>query len=112
MADETTAAGASPDSPDSAANKAADSLLEQIILEGRMARSDAESRTHARDLLAEFVEQTSKGLKIDEKTKDTVRAIEKQIADIDRMLSDQLNAILHAPEFQALEAPGAASTTW
>lgn len=101
MAEETTAAGASPAPATSTQN---DSLLERILLEGRLAREDAESRKHARDLLQEFVDQTSKGLKIDEKTKDTVRAIEKQVAEIDRMISAQLNEILHSPEYQKLEA--------
>lgn len=101
MAEETTAAGAAG-APE--ASKESGSLLEKILLEGRLAREDAESRQHARDLLQEFVDQTSKGLKIDEKTKDTVRAIEKQVAEIDRMISDQLNEILHSPEYQKLEA--------
>ncbi len=107
MADETPAAGSAPATPDPAAatgTTAANSLLEQIIQEGRLAREDADSQKYARDLLAEFIEQTTKGLKIDEKTKDTVRAIEKQIEEIDQLLSAQLNEILHAPEFQALEA--------
>lgn len=100
MAEEPQAAAASA----SATTAQNDSLLEKILLEGRLAREDAESRKHARDLLQEFVDQTSKGLKIDEKTKDTVRAIEKQVAEIDRMISAQLNEILHSPEYQKLEA--------
>lgn len=34
----------------------------------------------------------------------TRRAIEEVIGRLDQMLSDQLNAILHAPDFQAMEA--------
>jgi type VI secretion system protein ImpC len=73
MAEETSAAAAAGSTDTSAQSG---SLLERILSEGRLAREDAESQKHARDLLQEFIDQTSKGLKIDEKTKDTVRAIE------------------------------------
>lgn len=101
MAEETTAAAAAGSTETTAESG---SLLERILSEGRLAREDAESQKHARDLLQEFIDQTSKGLKIDEKTKDTVRAIEKQVAEIDKLISAQLNEILHSPEYQRLEA--------
>ncbi|MCB1777126.1 MAG: type VI secretion system contractile sheath large subunit [Candidatus Competibacteraceae bacterium] len=37
-------------------------------------------------------------------SKDVVKSIESMIAEIDKKLSDQMNAILHHPDFQALES--------
>ncbi len=77
------------------------SLLETIIKEGRLARDD-EQRVLARDLIGEFVDQVMAG----EMTvsADTQAMINARIGQIDSLISKQLNAILHHPEFQALEA--------
>lgn len=79
------------------------SLLDQIIAEGAMIRSESqETRRHARDLIAEYVEQI-----LDAKMKvsaDTVAAIKARIAEIDELIGAQLDEILHAPEVQDLEA--------
>ncbi len=77
------------------------SLLDKIVDEGRMARDDSQ-KSYARDLIGEFVTQV-----IDSGTtvsKDTVAMIESRIAQIDELLSAQLNEVLHAPELQKLEA--------
>lgn len=94
--------------PDSAVSPAADgavaveeTILDQIIREGRMVREPAQS-AHARRLLGEFAVQV-----LDEKiqVKDhTAAAIVERIQKIDQQISEQLNAILHHPEFQKLEA--------
>jgi type VI secretion system protein ImpC len=77
------------------------SLLDQIISQGRMARDD-EQRALAKDLIGEFVDQVMTGtMKV---AKDTQAMINARIAQIDSVISKQLNAIMHHPEFQRLEA--------
>jgi type VI secretion system protein ImpC len=77
------------------------SLLDKIVIEGKMAR-DISQRPHAQDLVGEFVNQVlTEGMTI---SNDTVAGIKKRIAQIDALLSDQLNEIMHDPAFQALEA--------
>ena len=76
-------------------------LLERVVLEGKMARDETQ-QPHARDLVAEFVNQI-----LDQQmviSADTVAGIEARIAQIDELLSNQLNQILHHEEFQQLEA--------
>jgi type VI secretion system protein ImpC len=75
-------------------------LLDQIIAQGRMAR-DEEQRTLAKDLIGEFVDQVMSGMTI---SRDMQASINARIAQIDTLLSKQLNAILHHEEFQKLEA--------
>ncbi len=76
------------------------SLVDRIIDDGHMARTE-EQRGYARDLISEFVEQVL----AEEKTvsKDTATLINDRIAEIDDLISQQLNAVMHAPEFQQLE---------
>lgn len=76
-------------------------LLDQIISQSRVAKSDGE-KTRTKDLLSEFVSQVMENA--DTVSADAVAAIEARIAEIDRLLSTQLNAVMHAPEFQKLEA--------
>ncbi len=76
-------------------------LLDSILSEGMRLRDDS-SRDWGKDLLKEFVGQL-----LDPKmmvAKDTEKTINMRIAEIDRILSEQLNAIMHHPEFQKLEA--------
>ncbi len=77
------------------------SLLDKIIAEGRMARDD-EQRAVARDLIGELVEQVMAGTMT--VSADTQAMINARIAQIDRLLSQQLNLIMHHPDFQKLEA--------
>ncbi|MDQ3917444.1 MAG: type VI secretion system contractile sheath large subunit [Acidobacteriota bacterium] len=77
------------------------SLLDDIVQKGRMAR-DEQQRPYARDLIGEFVSQVlDSSIAVGE---DTVAMINQRIAQIDKLLTDQLNEILHDPEFQRLEA--------
>ena len=77
------------------------SLLDRIIQEGRMAHDEGQ-QAYAKDLLNEFAVQIlDEGMAVD---KDTVAMINHRIAQIDELISDQLNEILHHPEVQALEA--------
>jgi len=76
-------------------------LLDRILLEGRMVR-DQSQRAYARDLIEEFVNEVL----VDGTTvsSDVVAAINHRIADIDDLISAQVNEVLHYPEFQQLEA--------
>ena len=77
------------------------SLLDQIIEDGRMARDESQ-RECARDLIGEFVKQVMEGAMV--VSKDTELMINARIAQIDRLISAQLNEIMHHPDFQKLEA--------
>ncbi|HSB71550.1 MAG TPA: type VI secretion system contractile sheath large subunit [Candidatus Methylomirabilis sp.] len=76
-------------------------LLETIIEEGRMARDESQ-RGLARDIIGEFVRQVMEGTIT--VSKNTELMINARIAQIDRLISQQLNEIMHHPEFQKLEA--------
>ena len=77
------------------------SLLDQIVDEGRVGR-DAEAKSRGRDLVKQFVAQVLEGSMT--VSRDTETMINARIAQIDHLLSIQLNEILHHPEFQRLEA--------
>lgn len=76
-------------------------LLDQIIDEGRMARDESQ-RSRAKDLISEFVSQITEGSMA--VSKDTEKMINARIAQIDRLVSAQLNEVLHNSDFQKLEA--------
>ena len=76
------------------------SLLDTIVAESRIARSDTE-RTRAKDLIGEFVQQVLDGAVVVKKDLET--AIAARIAALDEAISAQLNEVMHAPEFQKLE---------
>ena len=77
------------------------SVLDRIVHEGRMAR-DAGQAEHARDLIGEFVRQiVDEGMSVGS---DTVAMIERRIAQIDEVISRQLNEIMHHEDLQKLEA--------
>ena len=83
-------------------------LLDRIIQEGKMARDESQ-QAYARDLVGEFVNQIlDEGMTV---SKDTVASIEARVAQIDQLLSEQLNEILHHEEFQRL-AIRPACTSW
>src|ERR1044071_10280115 len=102
MADnETPGAGEQPAAAAPAATTTELPLLERIIAEVKMARDESQ-QSYARDLIGEFVHQIlDEGMTV---SKDTVAMIEQRVAKIDELLSAQLNEILHAEEFQRLEA--------
>ncbi|RJR17439.1 MAG: type VI secretion system contractile sheath large subunit [Nitrospiraceae bacterium] len=76
-------------------------LLDQIIEEGRMAREESQKQW-ARDVIGQFVSEIMAG----EMTvsKDTEAMINARIAQIDKLISKQLNEVMHNEEFQKLEA--------
>jgi type VI secretion system protein ImpC len=87
--------------PDTATATAQLPLLDQIISEGRMVRDDSQL-VYAKNMVGEFAVQVSdEGMKIGSET--VVDGIKERIAQIDELISAQLNEILHHPDFQALE---------
>lgn len=75
-------------------------LLDQIIEEGKLARDETQ-KEGARDLISEFVGQIMEGVMT--VSKDTEAMINARIAQIDKLISDQLNEVMHYPDFQKLE---------
>jgi type VI secretion system protein ImpC len=76
------------------------SLLDAIVEEGRMAKDDS-AKERGRNLVKEFVGQVLEGSMT--VTRDAETMINARIAQIDHLLSIQLNEILHHPTFQKLE---------
>src|SRR5512143_2999376 len=77
------------------------SLLDQIVEEGRIARDPA-GRERGRKLVKEGVAQVLEGSMT--VSKDAEAMINARIAQIDHLLSIQLNEVLHNAAFQKLEA--------
>lgn len=75
-------------------------LLDQILTEGRMARDDYQ-KDRAKDMIAEYVKQVMSGEMTLSRNMDAT--INARIAEIDRLISAQMNEIMHHEEFQKLE---------
>jgi type VI secretion system protein ImpC len=75
-------------------------LLDQIVSQGRFARDPA-SMERGRDMVKEFVQQVLQGHMT--LSRDAEATIQARIAQIDRMISVQLNEVMHYPAFQKLE---------
>jgi len=76
------------------------SLLDQIVEDGRFGR-DAQAKERGKDLVKRFVSEVLEGqITV---SRDTEAAINARIAQIDHLLSIQINEILHHEEFQKLE---------
>jgi type VI secretion system protein ImpC len=80
-----------------------DERRQDILKASRIAEDAApEEKTGQIDLVGQLVEEILKGsVKV---SADTEAMLDARIAEIDELLSDQLNAILHDKEFQKLEA--------
>ncbi|HYD51211.1 MAG TPA: type VI secretion system contractile sheath large subunit [Gemmatimonadaceae bacterium] len=76
-------------------------LLDRIVEEGRLGR-DAAAKERGKDLVRNFVNEVLKGTVTI--APDTEAMINARIAQVDALLSAQLNEILHHPDFQKLEA--------
>jgi len=77
------------------------SLLDQIIHETRLDR-DEQQAEQSRQQIATLVQAVlSQTVKV---SKDLEHTLTAKIADIDELISRQLNEILHHPDFQSLEA--------
>src|ERR1700741_2466550 len=77
------------------------SLLAKIVEQGRFGKEPA-ARERGKDLVKEFVAQVVAGHMT--LSRDADASINARIAQIDHLVSLQLNEILHQPSFQKLEA--------
>jgi type VI secretion system protein ImpC len=75
-------------------------LLDQIVDDGRLGR-DAESRARGKDLVKQFVAQFLDGSIT--LSRDSEEMINRRIAQIDHLISLQLNEVMHHAAFQKLE---------
>ncbi|NHZ90041.1 type VI secretion system contractile sheath large subunit [Massilia sp. CCM 8733] len=76
-------------------------LLDQIVEQSKVAKSSVE-HARAKDLISELVHQVMDGTVI---VSDNLSAtIDARVAELDRIISDQLSAVMHSPEFQKLES--------
>jgi len=76
------------------------SLLDQIVAQGRFGK-DAVAQERGKDMVKEFVNQVLEGKMT--LSRDAEASIGARIADIDRLISLQLNEVMHHPAFQKLE---------
>src|SRR5678815_2761461 len=76
------------------------SLLDQIVDEGRLGR-DAATKERGKDLVKNFVSEVLRGTVT--LNPDTEAMINARIAQIDALISSQLNEVMHHPDFQKLE---------
>ncbi len=77
------------------------SLLDQVVNESRVARSDTE-RARAKDLIGELVSQVMDGTVVI--SSNLSATLDARVAELDALISEQLSEILHAPEFQKMES--------
>jgi type VI secretion system protein ImpC len=77
------------------------SLLDSIVSQGRFGK-DTAAQERGKDMVKEFINQVLEGKMT--LSRDAEATIGKRIADIDRLVSLQLNEVLHNPAFQKLEA--------
>jgi type VI secretion system protein ImpC len=75
-------------------------LLEKIIWDGKMVRDESQV-DYAKDLVGELAKQV-----VDQTmtvSTDTAAMINSRVAEIDELISKQLDEIMHAPDFQKME---------
>lgn len=87
-----------------AANGAGGDLLDQILSSGILPRASAKDpavAARARGIVQEFVDKVVP--KTGATNQDATQLINACIAEIDERINEQLNDVLHAPEFQKLE---------
>ena len=76
-------------------------LLDRIVAESRVAQSDQE-KDRAKDIIGELVNQVLEGEVV--VSESLAASIDARVAELDRLISEQLSEVMHAPEFQALES--------
>lgn len=93
---------AAPAAPKAQAAPAAEvGLLDQIVQEGRLGK-DAPAQERGKDMIRQFVSEVLEGsITVG---RDTEAMLNARIAQLDHLISLQLNEVMHAPEFQQLEA--------
>lgn len=78
-----------------------DSLLDLIVEQSRVAKSPTEHQ-RARDIISELVREVLQGTVV--LSENLSATLDARVAEIDQLISAQLSEVMHAPEFQRLEA--------
>ena len=76
-------------------------LLDQIVDQSKVARSDAE-HARAKDIISELAREVLDGTVV--VSENLNLTLDARVAELDRIISEQLSAVMHAPEFQQLES--------
>ena len=76
-------------------------LLDQIVEQSKVARSDAE-HARAKDIISELAREVLDGTVVGSDNLNLT--LDARVAELDRIISEQLSAVMHAPEFQQLES--------
>ena len=102
MAAQAQAASAVDSAPHSVSDHSvpAASLLDQIVEESKVAKSSVEHE-RAKDIISELVSQVLDGTVV--VSANLSATLDARVAELDRLISSQLSAIMHAPQFQKLE---------
>ncbi len=78
------------------------SLLDEVLKVSRVKNAEPEVQQRQTDLVGQLVQDImSREMTV---SGDTEQMLNDRIAEIDQLLSDQVNAIMHDPEYQKLEA--------
>ncbi len=75
-------------------------ILSKILDQGRLVRDESQKQI-AKDMISEFVQQVMAGQVV--LSRDLETSVNARIAEIDRLLSAQLNEVMHHESFQRLE---------
>ncbi|ELX09826.1 ype VI secretion protein, ImpA family [Janthinobacterium sp. HH01] len=75
-------------------------LLDQIVEQSKVAKSSVEHE-RAKDIISELVSQVLEGTVV--MSNNLSATLDARVAELDRLISSQLSAIMHAPAFQKLE---------
>ena len=75
-------------------------LLDRIVSEGRLGQNE-EERKQGKEWVSAFLDEVMRDQML--VSADTDAMIAARIAQLDELLSTQLNEIMHAPEFQSME---------
>ena len=78
-----------------------ESLLDQIVGQSRVAKSSTE-HARAKDIIAELVQEVMNGTVV--MSSNLCATLDARVAQLDALISDQLSVVMHAPEFQQIEA--------
>ena len=96
MAESTTSVAAAPQ-----ARHAEASLLDQIVEQSKVARSDVE-HARAKDIISELVREVMQGTVV---VSDNLSVtLDARVAELDRLISAQLSEVMHNEAFQKLES--------
>ena len=84
-----------------AAQTTHESLLDNIVSQSKVARSDSE-HARAKDIISELVREVMQGTVV--MSSNLSATLDARVAELDRLISVQLSEIMHNPVFQKIES--------